>query len=151
MNAIVCDWKQYICRACGVIYDEEAGDPDSGLAPGTRFADIPDDWECPLCGVQKCDFAPYEPAAVSNAESTAVVSHEKGVVIVGGGTAGWAVAEALRALDTDLPITLVSQVGAFSCRTPRKLGESRCPGSRFAHGPLMLNSISCGLAYSAFQ
>ena len=42
------DWKQYICRACGLIYDEEAGDPDSGLAPGTRFEAIPDDWVCPL-------------------------------------------------------------------------------------------------------
>ena len=48
-------------------------------------------------------------------------------------------------------MTLVSQVGAFSWRTPRKLGESRWPGSRFAHGPLMLNSIISGLAYCAFQ
>ncbi len=51
----------YICRACGLIYDEEKGDPDSGIAPGTRFEDIPDDWECPLCGVTKTDFEPFEP------------------------------------------------------------------------------------------
>ena len=50
------DWKQYICRACGLIYDEEAGDPDSGLAPGTRFEAIPDDWVCPLCGAGKDQF-----------------------------------------------------------------------------------------------
>ena len=49
-------WRQFICRVCGLIYDEELGDPDSGLAPGTRFEDIPDDWECPLCGVTKTDF-----------------------------------------------------------------------------------------------
>ena len=55
------DTKQlYICRACGLIYDEEKGDPDSGIAPGTRFEDIPDDWECPLCGVTKTDFEPFE-------------------------------------------------------------------------------------------
>jgi len=53
-------WRQYICRACGLIYDEEEGDPDSGLAPGTRFEDIPDDWECPLCGVTKTDFELFE-------------------------------------------------------------------------------------------
>lgn len=45
------EWKKYICRACGLIYDEALGDPDSGIAPGTRFADIPADWVCPLCGV----------------------------------------------------------------------------------------------------
>jgi rubredoxin len=38
------------------IYKEVDGDPDSGLPPGTRFADIPDDWECPLCAVTKSDF-----------------------------------------------------------------------------------------------
>ncbi|MBF6309346.1 rubredoxin, partial [Nocardia farcinica] len=42
---------RWICTVCGWIYDEDEGDPDSGLAPGTRFEDIPDDWYCPLCGV----------------------------------------------------------------------------------------------------
>jgi rubredoxin-NAD+ reductase len=51
---------QYICHACGYIYNEAEGDPDSGLAAGTRFADIPDDWACPLCGVTKSDFELYE-------------------------------------------------------------------------------------------
>ena len=58
----------YICRACGLIYDEEKGDPDSGIAPGTRFEDIPDDWECPLCGVTKTDFEPFEPFEVQMSE-----------------------------------------------------------------------------------
>ena len=53
------EWALYICRACGLIYDEGKGDEDSGLAAGTRFADIPDDWACPLCGVTKADFEPY--------------------------------------------------------------------------------------------
>ena len=54
-------WRQFICKACGLIYDEAEGDADSGIAPGTRFDDIPDDWACPLCGVTKADFEPYEP------------------------------------------------------------------------------------------
>lgn len=48
--------RKWICLPCGYIYDESAGDPDSGLAPGTRFDDIPDDWMCPDCGVTKADF-----------------------------------------------------------------------------------------------
>lgn len=56
-------WQKYICDACGLIYDEALGDPDSGLLPGTRFADIPEDWVCPLCGVTKADFSPYQPPA----------------------------------------------------------------------------------------
>jgi rubredoxin-NAD+ reductase len=54
-------YLQYICNACGYIYKEADGDPDSGLAPGTRFADIPDDWECPLCAVTKSDFVLHQP------------------------------------------------------------------------------------------
>lgn len=54
-------YQQYICRACGYVYNEAEGDPDGGLAPGTRLADIPDDWACPLCGVTKADFEPYTP------------------------------------------------------------------------------------------
>ena len=40
----------YVCLACGYVYDPEKGDPDSGIAPGTAFEDIPDDWVCPICG-----------------------------------------------------------------------------------------------------
>ncbi len=112
---------QYICHACGWIYDESKGDPDSGLAPGTRFEDIPDDWACPLCQVTKADFSPYTPpsrpaggCAPRPAATAPRVAGKAapGVVIVGGGRAGWAVAEALRALDESLPITLVSACAA---------------------------------------
>jgi flavin reductase (DIM6/NTAB) family NADH-FMN oxidoreductase RutF/rubredoxin len=48
--------KKYQCKICGYIYDPEEGDPDSGIAPGTAFEDIPDDWYCPVCGVTKKDF-----------------------------------------------------------------------------------------------
>ena len=52
--------KKYVCDVCGWVYDPEIGDPDSGIAPGTPFEDIPDDWECPDCGVTKEDFSVYE-------------------------------------------------------------------------------------------
>lgn len=48
--------KKYICLVCGYIYDPEVGDPDSGVAQGTAFEDLPEDWVCPLCGVGKDDF-----------------------------------------------------------------------------------------------
>ncbi len=48
--------KKYYCTVCDWVYDPEIGDPDSGIAPGTRFEDIPDDWACPVCGVTKEDF-----------------------------------------------------------------------------------------------
>lgn len=48
--------KKYTCVACGYVYDPAVGDPDSGIAPGTAFEDIPEDWVCPLCGVGKDQF-----------------------------------------------------------------------------------------------
>ena len=52
--------KKWLCIPCGYIYDPAEGDPDGGIAPGTAFEDIPDDWVCPVCGVGKEDFEPYE-------------------------------------------------------------------------------------------
>ncbi|MDD4307319.1 MAG: rubredoxin [Thermoplasmata archaeon] len=51
---------KYVCNVCGYVYDPAAGDPDSGVAPGTEWADVPADWVCPVCGVGKGDFAPEE-------------------------------------------------------------------------------------------
>lgn len=48
--------KKYVCTACGYVYDPAEGDPDGGIAPGTAFEDIPDDWVCPVCGVGKDMF-----------------------------------------------------------------------------------------------
>ncbi|WP_426304482.1 rubredoxin [Acidovorax facilis] len=48
--------KIYMCVVCGWIYDEAAGLPDDGIAPGTLWADVPDDWRCPECNVGKADF-----------------------------------------------------------------------------------------------
>jgi len=47
---------KYECTVCGYVYDPELGDPDGGIAPGTPFEKIPDDWVCPVCGAAKSDF-----------------------------------------------------------------------------------------------
>lgn len=50
------DYKRYQCSICGHIYDEAEGDPDTGIMPGTLWENIPDDWRCPECGVEKSDY-----------------------------------------------------------------------------------------------
>ncbi len=59
------DTQKWICRQCSMIYDPVTGDPDSGIAPGTPFASIPDDWHCPICGASKKTFVPYEEAVAA--------------------------------------------------------------------------------------
>ncbi len=48
--------KKYVCVVCGYVYDEAQGDPDHGIAPGTKFEDLPEDWVCPECFVGKEEF-----------------------------------------------------------------------------------------------
>ncbi|MFY9174282.1 MAG: rubredoxin [Peptococcia bacterium] len=48
--------KKYVCTLCGYVYDEAAGDPENGVAPGTKWEDVPNSWTCPLCGAGKEDF-----------------------------------------------------------------------------------------------
>lgn len=50
---------QWICVICGLIYDERVGMPDHGIAAGTRFEDLPEDWICPECGSPKSAFEIY--------------------------------------------------------------------------------------------
>ena len=47
---------KYVCSVCGYVYDPANGDPDGGIEPGTAFADLPDDWVCPVCGASKSEF-----------------------------------------------------------------------------------------------
>lgn len=51
------DFMKYVCDVCGWVYDENEGYPEGGIAPGTKFEDLPDDFECPLCGVGKDSFS----------------------------------------------------------------------------------------------
>jgi len=54
------EYKTWMCIVCGWIYDEEAGCPEEGLAPGTRWADVPVTWICPECSATKQDFEMVE-------------------------------------------------------------------------------------------
>lgn len=53
-------YKKYMCLLCGWIYDEELGSPEDGIAPRTRWDDVPLNWVCPECGVGKLDFEMIE-------------------------------------------------------------------------------------------
>lgn len=48
--------QKYVCAVCGYVYDPAEGDPDHGIKPGTSFEEIPEDWVCPVCGVNKDQF-----------------------------------------------------------------------------------------------
>jgi rubredoxin len=52
--------EKWVCVPCGYVYDPAVGGPDSGIEPGTAFEDLPDDWVCPVCGVEKSLFEPYD-------------------------------------------------------------------------------------------
>ena len=115
MNAVV--YQKWLCDACGYIYDEEKGDPDSGLAPGTRYQDIPDGWQCPLCGMTKSDLrllADRPATLINKSAALKSSSSEKSrggkdyIVIVGAGIAGWSAAEAIRQKEPERPVLLVS-------------------------------------------
>jgi rubredoxin len=54
------EYKRWLCLGCGFLYDEAVGSPEHGLAPGTRWADLPDDWCCPDCGTPKHLFEMIE-------------------------------------------------------------------------------------------
>ncbi len=52
--------KTWMCLVCGFIYEEEKGWPEEGIAPGTRWEDVPTDWLCPECGASKAEFQMIE-------------------------------------------------------------------------------------------
>ncbi len=69
--------KKYRCVVCGYIYDPEVGDPDSGIAPGTPFEEIPDDWTCPVCGVSKEDFVPLDEETKLEVKKTEILKERE--------------------------------------------------------------------------
>ena len=52
--------SKFVCTICGFVYDESTGIPSSGIAPGTRWSDLPDSWVCPICGATKAAFEPVQ-------------------------------------------------------------------------------------------
>ena len=78
--------KKYVCSVCGYIYDEVAGDPDNGIAAGTKWEDVPEDFVCPLCGVGKDQFeealflAEQNACAFCSAQAFFLKQREKGKI-----------------------------------------------------------------------
>ncbi|WP_315790409.1 rubredoxin [Fischerella sp. JS2] len=52
--------ENYVCTACGYVYNPAEGDLDAGIPAGTAFTDLPEDWVCPVCGAEKDEFEPEE-------------------------------------------------------------------------------------------
>ena len=114
--------KVWECLVCGWLYDEAKGWPEDGIAPGTAWQDIPEDWLCPECGVGKEDFEMVEVAASDNPaidgvdekanEGTQVVVDNTAinppVVIIGTGLAGYNLAREFRKLDKETPLLLIT-------------------------------------------
>ncbi len=103
--------SRWECIVCGLVYDEKEGWPDDGIAPGTRWEDVPEDWLCPDCGVGKEDFELLEEEAVDDTphhtEPVADKEHAP-VVILGTGLAGYGVAKEFRKHDQDTPLILIT-------------------------------------------
>lgn len=95
-------WQKFICQACGHIYDEAMG--DGTLPAGTRLDDIDEGWGCPVCGASKDDFELCKQTTHAKGDHTS----KAGIVIIGAGLAGWSVVDALRAIDKDIAITLIT-------------------------------------------
>ncbi|MBW2941167.1 FAD-dependent oxidoreductase [Zhongshania aquimaris] len=103
--------SKWECIVCGWVYDEKVGDPDSGIAAGTRWEDIPDDWLCPDCGVGKEDFEMIEKSEESDLphhEEPASASNQAAIVIIGTGLAGYGLVRELRKYDKDSPVIMIT-------------------------------------------
>jgi rubredoxin---NAD+ reductase len=113
--------SKWECIVCGLIYDEKEGWPDDGIAPGTKWEDVPEDWLCPDCGVGKEDFELIEEAPVDETphheEPVADKVHPP-VVIVGTGLAGYGVAKEFRKYDSETPLILITSDDGRSYSKP---------------------------------
>jgi rubredoxin-NAD+ reductase len=103
--------SKWECIVCGLVYDEAKGWPDDGIAPGTKWEDVPEDWLCPDCGVGKEDFELIEESPVEQVphhqEAEADTEHAP-VVIIGTGLAGYGLAKEFRKHDSNTPLILVT-------------------------------------------
>ncbi|HEY7776232.1 MAG TPA: FAD-dependent oxidoreductase [Kineobactrum sp.] len=113
--------SKWECIVCGLVYDESKGWPDDGIAPGTKWEDVPEDWLCPDCGVGKEDFELIEEAPVDETphheEPIADAVHAP-VVIIGTGLAGYGLAREFRKHDSDTPLILITSDDGRSYSKP---------------------------------
>ena len=113
--------SRWECIVCGLVYDEKEGWPDDGIAPGTKWEDVPEDWLCPDCGVGKEDFELLEESPVDDTphheEAVADTVHAP-VVILGTGLAGYGLAKEFRKHDSETPLILITSDDGRSYSKP---------------------------------
>lgn len=117
------DWKVWQCEVCGWIYDEEKGWPQEGIAPGTRWEDIPEDWTCPECLATKKDFimveiGPQQEVSASDLEWRKPTEDARfsgqPIVIIGSGLAGYDLVKEIRGTgDTSEIVMITADDGAY--------------------------------------
>lgn len=142
--------KKWLCIICGLIYDEATGWPDDGIAAGTRWEDVPEDWLCPDCKVGKSDFEMLEisepvtavvaPPAMAMQSVVAVLPAQP-VVIIGSGYAGYGLAQALRRADPQLEIRVLTQDSGHIYSKPAlsiALAQGRSAAALATESPLAL-------------
>ncbi|MBL6699720.1 MAG: FAD-dependent oxidoreductase [Luminiphilus sp.] len=112
------------CIVCGLIYDEKEGWPEDGIAPGTKWEDVPEDWSCPDCGVGKDDFEiipgsedESDPGASAEGASEDSAS-ARSVVVIGSGLAGYGLVRELRRKDDAVAITVLTSDGGEGYSKP---------------------------------
>ena len=124
------------CIVCGLIYDEAEGWPDDGIAAGTLWKDVPEDWLCPDCGVGKEDFELIEGDTEEDSSSASDEAHtvaNNSVVIIGTGLAGYGLAKEFRKLDENTELILItSDDGASYSKPMLSTGYTRTLSRRFS-------------------
>ena len=113
--------SKWECIVCGLVYDEKDGWPDDGIAPGTKWEDVPEDWLCPDCGVGKEDFELLEQGPVDDTPHHAEPVVDKvhaPVVILGTGLAGYGLAKEFRKHDDETPLILITSDDGRSYSKP---------------------------------
>ncbi|MFK7829955.1 MAG: FAD-dependent oxidoreductase [Congregibacter sp.] len=103
--------RKWECIVCGLIYDEAKGWPDDGIAPGTVWEDVPEDWLCPDCGVGKEDFELLKDASAESASDEAALEEASAapIVIIGTGLAGYGLAREFRKHNSEWPLLLITE------------------------------------------
>ncbi|MFW2422636.1 MAG: FAD-dependent oxidoreductase [Porticoccaceae bacterium] len=138
-DTAVSAYQIWECLVCGWQYDESKGLPEEGIAAGTRWDDIPDDWLCPDCGVGKADFemvavaevAPPTAATQAQAEESAIDESIAPIVIIGTGLAGYTLLKELRQAGSRTPVVmLTTDDGGFYSKPllSAAMGQGKQPG-----------------------
>ncbi|OLL31820.1 rubredoxin-NAD(+) reductase [Burkholderia sp. SRS-W-2-2016] len=136
--------KKWLCVICGLIYDEAEGWPKDGIAAGTRWEDVPEEWKCPDCGVGKADFEMIEirePVEAVAMPAVAASRREGPLVIIGSGHAGYSLAQAVRRQDPNAEIVVLTRESGHLYSKPAlsiATSQQRSPDALIAEAPLQI-------------